>query len=130
MLGGLIAAVLGLVGKGLDKAIPDAGERERIKAALTSQVLESGERELEGAIKIIIAEATGESWLQRNWRPLTMVTFVGLVVARWLGFSAPGITEALELQLFEIIKLGLSGYVVGRSLEKIAPSVAEVLRGR
>jgi hypothetical protein len=34
--------------------------------------------ELESAAKIVLAEAQG-SWLQRNWRPLLMVTFALLV---------------------------------------------------
>ena len=47
--------------------------------------------------KGIRAEAMGDSWLQRSWRPITMLTFVSLIVAKWLGFTAPGVTEAVEL---------------------------------
>lgn len=74
---------------------------------------------VEQQMKAITAEANGESWLQRNWRPLTMVTFTSLIVAKWLGFTADGITPELEMQLLEIIKIGLGGYVLGRSGEKI-----------
>jgi hypothetical protein len=49
-----------------------------------------------------------------------MLTFLGLIVAKWLGWTAPGITEALELKVFDIIEIGLGGYVIGRSLEKAA----------
>jgi hypothetical protein len=76
---------------------------------------------LDAQSKIITAEAQGESWLQRNWRPMTMLTFVGLIVARWLGFVAPGVTEAVELELMTLVQIGLGGYVVGRSVEKTAP---------
>jgi hypothetical protein len=41
------------------------------------------------------------------------------VVAKWLGWTAPGITPDQELALLDIIKVGLGGYVVGRSGEKI-----------
>lgn len=95
------------------------------KTALRGQVLQ-----LEGLVQdaitktdqlrgnIIIAEAQGDSWLQRNWRPITMLVFVALIVAHWLGWSAPGLTEQERLAVFEIIKIGLGGYVVGRSVEK------------
>jgi len=53
-----------------------------------------------------------------------MLTFGGLIVARWLGFSAPGISEAEILKLWSIVELGLGGYVIGRSAEKIIPSIA------
>ena len=43
---------------------------------------------------IIQAEANGKSWLQRNWRPITMLTFVALIVARWMGWTMPGMSEA------------------------------------
>ena len=68
-------------------------------------------------------EAKGESWLQRNWRPLTMLTFVGLVVAKWLGLTDHSISEAVELQLMKLIEIGIGGYVVGRSAEKCVKAV-------
>jgi hypothetical protein len=80
--------------------------------------------ELQAQRDVIIAEASSDSWITKNWRPVTMLTFVGLLVAKWLGFTAPGIGEPEQLALMEIIKYGLSGYVVGRSAEKIAPMLA------
>ena len=79
---------------------------------------------------VIKAEAQGASWLQRNWRPLLMLDFAGLITARWLGYTAPNLTPDLELQLLEIVKIGVGGYVIGRSAEKIAPSIAEAMRGK
>ena len=92
-------------------------KKAEIKAQM--KVLEYETKLQDNQSKIIIAEAQGESWLQRNWRPLMMITFAGLVVARWLGWTAPGITEAVEKELFLLIQIGLGGYVVGRSGEKI-----------
>jgi len=34
----------------------------------------------------------------------------------------------VNLALWEIVKIGLGGYVVGRSIEKITPSIATALR--
>ena len=67
---------------------------------------------------IVNSEAKSEHWLTANWRPATMLTFVGLVVMRFFGFEAEGMSEVEYLALWELIKLGLGGYVVGRSLEK------------
>lgn len=116
----LIPLLSGLIGKAVDKALPDAGAAEALKAQIMTALLANADRELMGAIDIIKAEAQGESWLQRNWRPILMLTFAGLIVLRWLGISAPNIDAALEMKLFEIVQLGLGGYVIGRSAEKIA----------
>ena len=114
ILGPVIAGIFSVI----DKAVENKDQAAEIKARLQEMVLTGQMREIEEAAANIRAEATGDSWLQRSWRPLTMLTFVSLIVAKWLGFTAPGVTEAVELVLFEIIKIGLGGYVIGRSVEK------------
>ncbi len=104
----------------IDKVVTDKDLAQKIKFDLQTQAHSGEMKELDAAMKIIVAEAQGGSWLQRSWRPVTMLTFAGLIVAKWMGLSAPGITEQIELALFEIIKIGLGGYVVGRSAEKVA----------
>lgn len=82
----------------------------------------------EAASAIVKAEVQGESWLQRNWRPILMLVFAALIVARWMGFAAPNLAEGEYLKLWDIVQLGLGGYVIGRSAEKIAPTIAATLK--
>lgn len=93
-----------------------------VQAQVVSKFLEYEAQVLEAKASIINTEAKGESFLQRNWRPMTMLAFVCLVIARWLGLTV-NVTPELELELMSLIKIGLGGYVVGRSAEKIAKSV-------
>jgi hypothetical protein len=79
------------------------------------------------AADIIRAEAQSGNRLAASWRPIVMLTFTALIVARWLGFSAPGISDAEVLKLWDIVQLGLGGYVMGRSVEKIAPQIAQAV---
>ena len=82
------------------------------------------ERELLNAkAKIIEAEAMGSSWIQRNWRPITMLTFLALVVADSFGWLAFRLAE----EAWTLLQIGLGGYVVGRSAEKIAPTVKGIM---
>ncbi|MEW5890749.1 MAG: 3TM-type holin [Pseudomonadota bacterium] len=37
--------------------------------------------ELEKSASVVVAEAQSESWITRSWRPITMLTFVGLIPA-------------------------------------------------
>ncbi|WP_299948031.1 3TM-type holin [uncultured Microbulbifer sp.] len=115
---GAISAISGLIGKAIDKAFPDKTEANRLKAEIDRQLIAMELKELESATSVITAEAGGESWLQRCWRPIAMLTFVSLVVAHWLGYTAENLSEDQTLALLEIVKVGLGGYVVGRSAEK------------
>lgn len=82
------------------------------------------------AAEVVKAEAQGQSWLQRTWRPITMLVFVGLIVARWLGWSAPNLGDAEVLKLWSIVEIGLGGYVIGRSAEKILPGLLDSVKRR
>lgn len=119
MISALIGPITGLIGKAIDKAVPDKDEAERLKAQITLEAMNRADTELKGAVSIILAEAQGESWLQRNWRPCTMLTFAGLVVAHWLGFTADNLSEPQILGLLDIVQIGIGGYVLGRSGEKM-----------
>lgn len=105
-----------------DKFWPDAGEAERQKVQTFLAVFMA-------QADIVKTEAASSHWLAANWRPLLMLTFGALIVARWFGWAAPNLSEAEYLKLWSIVEFGLGGYVVGRSVEKIAPSIAGALKG-
>jgi len=117
---GLIKAVLPSVFGTLDELIEDKDKRNELKTSINEKLLSLDESTIKAQSGIITAEAQGESWLQRNWRPITMLTFAGCVVAHWLGFTPENLTEKEVLGLLDIVQIGLGGYVVGRSAEKIA----------
>jgi hypothetical protein len=111
-------SLIPFAGKLIDKLIPDKSQAEKAKLELI-RLEQTGElEELRSATSIITAEAKSEHWLTSNWRPLTMLTFVLLIVAHWLGFTADNLSEDQVLSLLEIVKVGLGGYVIGRSVEK------------
>ena len=127
MIAALIPGIIGLVSKFVDKAVPDKDEANRLKAAFASEAQALAKSELEGSVQIIVAEAQGGSWLQKAWRPLTMLTFVVMIVMWWLGFTPENalITEALVDKFFSIVQIGLGGYIAGRSAEKVAKAWKE-----
>ena len=128
MIQALIPALAPILGKILDKAIPDKDAREKAQAAALSQLLEHQHEIEQVAGQIVRTEAASSHWLAANWRPLTMLTFTGLIVARWFGFAAPELSEAEYLALWDIVEIGLGGYIVGRSAEKIMPTVAQAMK--
>ena len=116
---GLIGNALGQVFGVIEESVTDKDEKNRLKANLQQAALDGRLTALSEAAETARAEITGESWLQRAWRPLTMLTFAGLIVARWLGLTVEGIDAQTEQALLDIVKVGLGGYVFGRSGEKM-----------
>ena len=62
-------------------------EREirKVENAFSGKILDYESKLLESRSAIIQSESTGRSWLQRNWRPITMLTFLILVVCDSFG---------------------------------------------
>ena len=119
MIWNLIGSIGGKVLDIVDDVVEDKDEANRLKFEIQGHLIKNKSSELESAAEIALAEAQG-SWLQRNWRPLLMVTFTGLIVAHWFGLTAPNIPESVQNSLLNIVMVGVGGYVVGRSGEKIA----------
>ncbi len=95
---------------------PEEADRKQLEFLA---IIQSGKlKELETAASVITAEAQSESWITRSWRPITMLTFVGLIAAHWMGYTAPNISPDEIASLMDIVKIGLGGYMVSRGAEK------------
>lgn len=122
----IIDGILGIGNKLIDKLIPDPAQKAQAQLALL-QLEQNGElTEMQAGISAILAEANGQSSLQRNWRPITMLSFVFIVMNNYIIYpylslfwhAAPILP--LPPDLWELIKIGIGGYTIGRSAEKIA----------
>lgn len=121
-IGGAIASILGVENS------PDAITEELRKNPDALLKLKGLEADLERARievrgQVVQAEAQGESWLQRNWRPMTMIWFGVLIGGHWFGFTPQNLSENEILSLFNLMELGLGGYVIGRSVEKVVKTL-------
>jgi hypothetical protein len=125
-----ITAALDVGGKLIDRLWPDPTQRDQAKLALLDLAQKGELAEFTARADIVKTEAASENWLASSWRPILMLTFGALIVARWFGWAAPNLSEAEYLKLWSIVELGLGGYVIGRSVEKIVPGVADALKGR
>ena len=128
----IIGTIVDKVADIIDQTVEDKDLANKIKSQIQLTILtkeyDQIAKELEAKRDIIVSEAKSESWITRNWRPITMLTFVGLITADWLGFTAPNLTPELKMKLFDIIQIGLGGYVVGRTVEKVAPNIKEIFK--
>jgi len=105
------------------KAQLEAGE-QKFKESLTTSLIDYSKTILEQQASIVRAEAQSDSWLTKNWRPLTMVTFVVIIANNYILYpylslfwtKAPMLT--IPTDMWQLLKIGLGGYVIGRSVEK------------
>lgn len=121
-----ISSLLGPATKLVDELHTSTEEKLALKNQLVIlennvaiRVLEYETKLMESSASIIKAEATGHSWIQRSWRPITMLTFLGLVVLDAFGLLA----FRLASEAWLLLQIGLGGYVIGRSAEKVAPMI-------
>lgn len=113
-------------GKLIDRLIPDKVEAMKAKASLMSEENAEFFKELELQASVVLAEAQSEHWLTANWRPITMLTFVAIIANNYILYPYLALFWAgapileIPVDMWQLLKIGLGGYVVGRSGEKIA----------
>jgi len=99
-------------------------ELEKIKNQASENILKYQTELLKAQAKIVEAEAGGESFLQRNWRPILMLVVVAIVANNYLlfpylsMFTEKAVMLDLPDGLYNLMTIGVGGYVVGRSAEK------------
>jgi len=123
ILGWFTGGVVKEVGKVIDGLFTSDEERLKAKNEVF-KVLQEQQLELQKLqTEIVLAEANG-NWLQRSWRPILMLAFGFIII--YVKFIAPLFQlpiPPLENEFWNLLQLGIGGYVVGRSAEKIASNI-------
>ena len=126
---GAVAPLAKILFNTIDKAVPDKDLQEKLKSQLQTQLLQSNTAELQAAAKIVEAEAKA-GWFAASWRPLLMYVLIFILVWNYvlgpviLFFFKASITIQLPGDVWTLLQIGLGGYVVGRSGESIARTLA------
>ena len=117
----------GAVEKGLDvvdQFVEDKDQAAQLKQAMRVRMQDSADNLLREQSSIIQAEASGESWLQRNWRPVLMLVIVAIVANNYIiapyadAMFGSALTLDLPERLWDLMTLGVGGYVASRGVEK------------
>ena len=129
LLAGPVKGLIGSVGDIIDDLHTSGEEKAAAKlklaeleAATLIQLTEAGKALVDAQRDVIVAEAKGESWIQRSWRPVAMLTLLGLIV--WT--VVPASIFSLELQwdaipdkAWGLLTIGIGGYIGARTVEKV-----------
>ena len=126
---GAVAPLAKILFNTIDKAVPDKDLQEKLKAQLQTQLLQSNTAELQAAAKIVEAEAKA-GWFASSWRPLLMYVLIFILVWNYVigpvikVFTGAVISFELPGDVWTLLNVGLGGYVVGRSAESVARTMA------
>ena len=113
----------------VDKAVADKDLAAKLKNELQTQMLQSHTQELQAAARIIEAEAKA-NWFAASWRPLLMYVLIFILIWNYvlgpvvLFFFKASITIELPGDVWSLLQIGLGGYVLGRSAESVARTIA------
>lgn len=132
-----VGKIFGVVGNAVDEFHTSEEEKLDLKAKLLaiqvetfSEAMELEKAQINAQRDVIVAEAQSESWITRNWRPVTMLSFVVLMFLIGFGVADVDLLSRVPDKLWTAITVGIGGYIASRGAEKIIPSVAEALKNR
>lgn len=92
-----------------------------VQAIAMQTVFEYESDSLQARAAIVNSEAQSDHWIVASWRPVVMLTLTSLVVVDSFGWLA----NPLSGEAWLLLQIGLGGYVVGRSGEKIAKTIKQ-----
>lgn len=133
VLGG-IGKLAGEVFKGIDSLHTSEEEKRELRLKTEQaffqaqlQVMQFLTEHLKTAADLIKAEMNG-AWYQRAWRPFMMFTFMSILANNYIiypYFKDVGAKMLqFEPQFWEVLKIGLGGYLGLRTSEKIGGVIA------
>jgi hypothetical protein len=124
VMGNVIGGIFDLIGENVEDKDQANQLRAQLEEVLLNSDLEKFQEQIKAQASVIIAEAKGESWLQRNWRPGLMALFGIIIMNNYItnpyASALLGINIVMEIppDMWDLLKLGVGGYIFGRSTEK------------
>lgn len=116
---GVLQNVIREIGNIVDRLSVSSREKQKIQEEIQSLVYRY-RSELVREQSAAVGDETRGNWLQRSWRPIVMPVFTLLVV---LGVftGAPLLSD--NSRFWDLLEIGVGGYVIGRSGEQITGSL-------
>jgi len=121
----LLTVLAPILGDVLKRVIPDSDKANDIEKEVKLALLEHTDSLEAMRGKIVLEEAKSANWLTAAWRPILMMVVILIIACNYLIFPIVRIFYpemiSLELpqELWQLLTIGVGGYVVGRSGEKM-----------
>lgn len=125
--GDAVKGVTDLVGQ----FVEDKDKANQLESEIKAKLINLEQEVVKAQRDTIVAEAKSQSFIARNWRPIMMLTFVFIIANNYIFFPYIQLFggQAVELEIpdamWGLLKIGVGGYVLGRSGEKMVDSYSK-----
>ena len=96
-----------------------------LKLELLKELHEAESKMMEAQAKTIVAEASSEHFLVASWRPITMLSFVAIIVNNYIVapyaqlLGIPIVILDIPPNMWNLLTVGIGGYIASRGAEKM-----------
>jgi|TARA_S200002703_G_scaffold158842_2_gene170334 hypothetical protein len=127
MIAALLPILAPIIGDVVNKVVPDSNKKAEVEREIKLSLLDHSSNLEKMRGNIVLAEAKSQSWITASWRPLLMLVCICIIAINYLFFPLVAIFHpeimthrlALPEELWNLLTLGVGGYIVGRSGEKM-----------
>jgi len=125
----MIEAIFPIISKALDLIFPDPQKAAEAKAKLLTAEAQAELKRTAEQVKVIVAEAQSEDKWVRRWRPSLMYIFMLILLNNYILYPYLSLfwqeAPVLEIpdQMWSLLMIGVGGYTIGRSAEKVVKNL-------
>jgi len=125
--GEAVKGVTDLVGK----FVEDPDKANELETEIKKSLMGIEKQLIQSQTAVIVAEAKSQSFIAKNWRPMIMLIFGAIILNNYILFpyiqlfGGTAIKLDLPPAMWELLKIGIGGYIVGRTGEKMVDTCAK-----
>ena len=114
-----VTNLVSAVGEIVDRLTLPGREKKQLEADILRLLIAVEEKTISEQAASIREEARG-NWLQRSWRPIVMLVFT-LIILAGTFLNLPILADTSRF--WDLLEIGLGGYIIGRGSEQLVSSL-------
>ena len=114
-----VTNLVSAVGEIVDRLTLPGREKKQLETDILQLLIAVEEKTITEQAAAIREEARG-NWLQRSWRPIVMLVFP-LIIPAGTFLNLPILADTSRF--WDLLEIGLGGYIIGRGSEQLVSSL-------
>ena len=114
-----VTNLVSAVGEIVDRLTLPGREKKQLETDILQLLIAVEEKTITEQAAAIWEEARG-NWLQRSWRPIVMLVFT-LIILAGTFLNLPILADTSRF--WDLLEIGLGGYIIGRGSEQLVSSL-------
>ena len=114
-----VTNLVSAVGEIVDRLTLPGREKKQLETDILRLLIAVEEKTISEPAASIREDARG-NWLQRSWRPIVMLVFT-LIILAGTFLNLPILADTSRF--WDLLEIGLGGYIIGRGSEQLVSSL-------